>query len=136
MLITRASEYAILSLFTLSSESKPVDATALAYRLKMPKSFLAKILQSLARADILKSYKGVKGGFQLEKNTKDITILSIIDAVEMKSATVFECSANESYCPSDKADTCTIWPFLNSLQNHIDGFLENLTLFEILNESK
>jgi Rrf2 family protein len=136
MLITRAGEYAILSLFTLSKAHKPLDTQALANELKIPKSFLAKILQNLARANILRSYKGVNGGFSLEIDTKNITILSILVAVEPKNPSVFECSNNETDCPSDQAKDCSIWPFFNNLQNHINIFLEQLTLNDILNGKK
>ena len=67
MLITRASEYAILSLIVLSKASAPMDSETLSNQLSIPKSFLAKILQALARNEILKSYKGVNGGFVLVK---------------------------------------------------------------------
>ena len=33
----------------------------------IPKSFLSKILQKLAKANIVKSYRGVRGGFQIAK---------------------------------------------------------------------
>ena len=65
MLITRASEYAILSLIVLSKADSPIDSETLSTQLSIPKSFLAKILQALAKHGILKSYKGVNGGFSL-----------------------------------------------------------------------
>lgn len=132
MLITKASEYAILSLIVLSTSSSPKDSETLSRELFISKSFLAKILQSLAKQNILKSYKGINGGFALAKDPKDISILSIIRAVEGKTPSVFDCSSSKEDCPSDKADICSIWPVLNRLQVNIDQFLENLTLATIL----
>jgi Rrf2 family protein len=134
MLITRASEYAILSLIVLSKTTEPMDSETLSRELSIPKSFLAKILQSLAKVGILKSYKGVKGGFSLNKNPKDITMLEVMSSVEGKAPAVFECAPSERNCPSDKADVCSIWPFLNKLQGKIDSFLSELTLFDIIEE--
>lgn len=134
MLITRASEYAILSLILLSSATEPMDSETLSRELSISKSFLAKILQSLAKEEILKSYKGVKGGFALNKNPKDISMLEVMSSVEGKAPVVFECAPSESNCPSDKADVCSIWPFLNKLQGKIDSFLGELTLFDIIEE--
>jgi Rrf2 family protein len=134
MLITRASEYAILSLILLSSATEPMDSETLSRELSIPKSFLAKILHSLAKVGILKSYKGVKGGFSLNKNPKDITMLEVMSSVEGKAPAVFECAPSERNCPSDKADVCSIWPFLNKLQGKIDSFLSELTLFDIIEE--
>ena len=134
MLITKASEYAILSLILLSSSKEPMDSETLSRELVISKSFLAKILQSLAKADILKSYKGAKGGFALNKDPKDISMLDVISCVEGKAPTVFECSPSEDDCPSNRASICSIWPFLNKLQGKIDTFLAALTLADILEE--
>ncbi len=134
MLITRASEYAILSLIVLSKASTPMDSETLSSQLSISKSFLAKILQSLAKNEILKSYKGVNGGFVLLKDAKDITMLDIMSSVEGKAPTVFDCSPSLEDCPSDKASLCTIWPFLNKLQGKIDTFLSELTLQDLLEQ--
>jgi Rrf2 family protein len=134
MLITRASEYAILSLIVLSKASAPMDSETLSRDLAISKSFLAKILQSLAKKDILKSYKGVNGGFALKRNPNDINMLEIISCVEGKSPAVFDCASSVNDCPSDKADICSIWPFLNKLQGKIDHFLAELTLADILED--
>ncbi len=132
MLITRASEYAILSLIVLSKADSPMDSETLSNQLSIPKSFLAKILQSLAKNGILKSYKGVNGGFALLVEPKDITMLQVMSAVEGKAPAVFDCASSVDDCPSEKAHLCSIWPFLNKLQGKIDSFLAELTLADIL----
>ncbi|MDF1882754.1 Rrf2 family transcriptional regulator [Sulfurimonas sp. SAG-AH-194-C21] len=134
MLITRASEYAILSLILLSSAKEPMDSETLSRELSIPKSFLAKILQSLAKAGILKSYKGAKGGFALDKETQDISMLDVMSCVEGKAPAVFECAPSEKNCPSEQASVCSIWPFLHKLQGKIDSFLQDLTLADIVEE--
>ncbi|MEA2100157.1 MAG: Rrf2 family transcriptional regulator [Campylobacterota bacterium] len=132
MLITRASEYAILSLIVLSKADSPMDSETLSRELSISKSFLAKILQALAKKSILKSFKGVNGGFSLSKTPKEINMLDVMCAVEGKSPAVFDCSTSIKDCPSEKADICSIWPFLNKLQGKIDTFLADLTLADIL----
>jgi Rrf2 family protein len=132
MLLTRASEYALLSLALIGEDGQPKDAETLAKQLGIPKSFLAKILQSLARAGILVSYKGAKGGFALNKRFDEISILEVIQAAEGKTPSVFECSPAQDRCPSDRGATCVIWPFLHRLQERIDDFFDELTLKDIL----
>jgi Rrf2 family protein len=134
MLITKASEYAILSLIVLSKATTPMDSDSLSRELAISKSFLAKILQALAKSDILKSYKGVNGGFSLAKEPKDINMLDVMSSVEGKAPAVFDCSPSPKNCPSDRADICSLWPFLNKLQLKIDSFLANLTLADILED--
>lgn len=132
--MTRASEYALLSLVVLAKASGPMDSDTLSKELGISKSFLSKILQSLTRQHILQSFKGVNGGFELIKNSKDITILEVMCAVEGKNPAVFDCSPSESSCPSDQAKTCSLWPFLNKLQGKIDNFLDTLTIADLIEE--
>lgn len=134
MLITRASEYAILSLIVLAKANSPMDSETLSRDLSISKSFLAKILQSLAKNGILKSFKGVNGGFALAKTPDQINMLNVMSSVEGKAPAVFDCASSINDCPSDKADICSIWPFLNKLQGKIDSFLGDLTLADILEE--
>ncbi len=134
MLITKASEYAILSLIVLSKANAPMDSETLSQELSISKSFLAKILQALAKNGVLHSYKGVNGGFSLAKAPKDIDMLQVMLSVEGKAPAVFECAPSINSCPSKKANICSIWPFLNKLQGKIDSFLSNLTLADILED--
>lgn len=134
MLMTKASEYALLSLIVLAKASRPLDTDTLARELDISKSFLAKILQSLAREGILHSYKGVNGGFELAQKSSEITMLKVLEAAEGKSPAVFTCAQSKSECASDKATTCSLWPFLHRLQGKVDDFLGGLTLEAILEE--
>jgi len=136
MLITRASEYAILSLILLSKAESPIGSDTLSRELSIPKSFLAKILQSLAKAQILNSYKGANGGFALNKDPKDINMLFVASSVEGKAPAVFECVSSLEECPSEKSGSCSIWPFLYKLQSKIDTFLAELTLADLLEDEK
>lgn len=132
MLLTRASEYALLSLILIAKKKTPEDVETLSKKLNISKSFLAKILQNMAKNDILKSYKGAHGGFTLNKKAEDISIKEIIDTVEKRSAWVFDCSAGIEFCPTQKGKSCVIWPFLNKLQSKIDEFLEEMTLKDVI----
>lgn len=136
MLITRASEYALLSLIVLAKAEKPLDADSLSKELDISKSFLAKILQSMARSGILNSYKGANGGFALAKEVGDITVHQITCAAEGKNPAVFDCSKSQKDCPSDKASTCQVWPVVNKLQEKIDTFLDKLTLADLLEQER
>jgi Rrf2 family protein len=132
MLLTRATEYALLSLDSIRKSDKPVGVEQVANELNIPKSFLAKILQNLAKHDILLSKKGAHGGFVLVKDINEITINSIILAAEGKAPTVFDCASYSDTCPQGAIGTCSISPFLANFQTKIDDFLNELTLGDIL----
>jgi len=132
MLLTKKSEYAMLALVLITKTDIPQNADTLSSKLNISKSFLAKILQQLAKHDILKSYKGINGGFLLNVEPIDLTILTIIKIAEEKIPSVFECSTDGQLCSSGKSSSCTLFPVLANLQFKINGFLENLTLKDIM----
>jgi len=132
MLLTRASEYALLTLDVLRNSDSPLGAEHLANELSIPKSFLAKILQSLAKQGILISRKGVHGGFLLAKPVNEISVNEVIFAAEGKAPVVFDCTHYSETCPNGSIGTCSISPFLRNFQKKIDGFLKDLMLSDIL----
>ena len=127
MLFTRASEYALLALIYICDKEKPQDVETMAAELEISRSFLAKILQVLARDGLLKSYKGANGGFVLTKNPSQYTLKEIIDSAEKREVSVFECS--QGVCPSNKK--CYILPVLKNLQEKLDEHLNSVSLADI-----
>ncbi|DAB36772.1 MULTISPECIES: Rrf2 family transcriptional regulator [Sulfurospirillum] len=132
MLLTKASEYALLSLIIIAQKNSPQDVDTLSNQLGISKSFLAKILQSLAKENILSSFKGAHGGFMLAKKPDELTLKAIVECAEKKQTVVFECSPSSQKCPGGKGDFCRVWPILNRLQSKIDHFLDNMTLKDII----
>jgi len=131
MLLTKKSEYALLSLVLISKSDEPKNVDTLANELNISKSFLAKILQNLAKNNILNSYKGSNGGFTLKKSCDTLTILEITTIAEEKSPSVFDCTTNNTVCNAHLDGSCTIFPLLSNLQNKINDFLNQLTLKDI-----
>jgi Rrf2 family iron-sulfur cluster assembly transcriptional regulator len=89
MQITRAGEYGVLGMMYLARRSdgaarKTAMIDEVSRAEKVPKSFLAKIFQNLARAGLVKSVRGAGGGFVLAKEPGDVTILEIVEAIEGK----------------------------------------------------
>lgn len=132
MLLTKKSEYALLALVSISKHKNPVNVDVLSKELDISKSFLAKIMQNLSKSDLVVSHRGVNGGFVLKKSIDEITILEIVVAAEERNPMVFECSASLESCPNNKAQLCSIWPFLNNLQFKVNDFLAKLTLKDII----
>ncbi|MEA3384497.1 MAG: Rrf2 family transcriptional regulator [Campylobacterota bacterium] len=129
MLLTKKSEYALLSLVSIAKSEHPKNVDTLSTELNISKSFLAKILQNLAKNDILNSYKGNNGGFTLKRSCDELTILEITKVAEEKTPAVFECTTGT--CTSSMG-SCSVFPLLSNLQNKINGFLNDLTLKDIL----
>jgi len=84
MQLTRAADYAVrmmIQLATLPAGSR-TNRAALARACAIPEPFVGKILQSLTRAGLIASHRGVHGGFGLSEHPSAISVLNIVEAVE------------------------------------------------------
>ena len=134
MLFTKASEYALISLIYMAQKGIPQDVDTISNELNVSKSFLAKILQNLAKYGLLNSYKGANGGFVLAKDIKEITLSQIIEGAEKHPMTIYECAKSRSECKAGKGEMCKIWPIFNDLQNHVDEFVSKISLSDIIEQ--
>lgn len=77
-------EWALHCVSVLSGipEGRYLSALTLAEFHGVPKEYLAKALQHLARAGIIEGRLGPKGGYRLARPPAAITFLDVIDAVE------------------------------------------------------
>jgi Rrf2 family protein len=132
MIFTRSTGYALLALAELATLKEAIDTSHLSEKIGVSKYFLAKLLQNLSKKGIVKSFKGVNGGFILDKNPQDIKVIEIFQCVEDKDFLVYECAQNEVDCPNNKASVCSIWPFLHLLEDNIYNYLEKFTLEDVI----
>ncbi|AZG06878.1 Rrf2 family transcriptional regulator [Pigmentiphaga sp. H8] len=72
-------------------QDEVVSTARLAAKFGLPAAYLNKSLQALARAGILASSAGPKGGFRLARPPARITLLEVVDAIEGQEA-AFRCS--------------------------------------------
>ncbi|NJD55476.1 MAG: Rrf2 family transcriptional regulator [Nitrospirae bacterium] len=121
MQITRETDYAIRCVLYLTSRTdRVIMVDEIAREMATPKSFLSKILQKLVKADIARSFRGVKGGFQLNREPRDITLLDVIEAVEGAIA-LNTCVLDTSACGF--SGTCAVHPVWVRLRGEVNELL-------------
>lgn len=82
-MFSQTVEYALRAAVYLASRSgEPATTEEVANRTQVPVAYLAKILQGLSRAGLVKSQRGVGGGVTLAKLPEELTILEVVNAVE------------------------------------------------------
>lgn len=86
MIFTRACEYGIRATIYVTQQSmqgKRASLKGISKKIDSPEAFTAKILQMLVKNGIIKSVKGVKGGFEVEKSRiKKIKLADIVYAID------------------------------------------------------
>ncbi|TYC17393.1 Rrf2 family transcriptional regulator [Actinomadura syzygii] len=84
MRMSEGVEWAIHSCLNLTwlEPGEAVPAARLAAFYELPAAYLNKQLQALARAGILASTPGPRGGFRLARRPEDITLMDVVAAIE------------------------------------------------------
>ena len=81
--ITTKSPYALQALSELGrSGDAPVPIGELARRRDIPVQFLEQLFATLRRAGVLKSQRGVKGGYTFGRSPSEITVLEVVELLD------------------------------------------------------
>ncbi len=84
-MLSNTSKYALRAVIYLAlyaSTEKKIGIRDIAEALNIPPPFLGKILQNLAKHQILHSTKGPHGGFCLKKQAIDISLMEIVEIID------------------------------------------------------
>jgi Rrf2 family protein len=84
MLLTRKAWYGLIAVKHLAEQRREFSLSAkdLAELYGFPQEALAKILQQLAKAGLLLSHHGIKGGYTLARDPHQVSVLDVIRASE------------------------------------------------------
>src|SRR5207253_5257393 len=90
MRISAKADYAVRAAVELAaaSDEKPVKAERIATAQDIPLNFLENILGEMRHAGIVRSHRGVDGGFRLARGPDEVTVADVIRAVDGPLATV------------------------------------------------
>ncbi|MCW3011610.1 MAG: transcriptional regulator, BadM/Rrf2 family [Solirubrobacterales bacterium] len=82
--ITTKSPYALKALTELArcGDAGPVPIGELARRRDVPVQFLEQLFATLRRAGVLKSQRGVKGGYSFARPPAEITVLEVVELLD------------------------------------------------------
>lgn len=135
MIYTDSGKYAIRALTYMAGQedlSNPVSAADVAEAENIPPYYLAKVLQDLARADLLSSVRGRGGGFLLKRAPEDIEVLEILEAVENIRRLTTECVLGLDEC-NDQVP-CPLHSTWKEFRENLLGNLHQLTLQDMVDE--
>lgn len=82
--ITSKSPYALAALIELyhHGDRGPVPLSELARRREIPAQFLEQLFATLRRAGLLRSQRGVKGGYAFARPANEITVLELVELLD------------------------------------------------------
>ena len=137
-MLSNTCKYAIRSLIYLANfadSGAKIGLKKITEDLNIPSPFLGKILQSLARENVLCSTKGPHGGFALGKKPEEISLYDIIVLVDGESyfsnciIRLEPCS-----CFTEEISTCPIHKRFNGMRDELISFYKETTLADIIDD--
>lgn len=130
MLVTRETDYAIRTAVYLARERDRVANIAeVAEAMRIPRSFLAKIVQRLAKKGLVESLRGVNGGVRLAQNPSEITLLTILEAIQ-GMASINMCVAGGKKC--GLSPVCAVHPIWLEIREEVERKLRGQTIADLL----
>ncbi len=128
--ITRQTEYAIRGLqeLTRRNDEAPVQLKVIAGSCEVSEAFLAKIFQMLAQSGIVKSHRGVKGGFSLARPAGDIALREVVEVCE-GGIVLNHCLRKVDPCKD--SSTCQVAGVWREAQEALTGALDRTSLADI-----
>ena len=134
-MITREVDYAIRTVLSLAKRgagSVSVATADLAKETAVPFRFLRRIIRKLVEGGILASQRGNGGGVQLTRPPDAISLLAVIAAVDGRSTKLNLCTISHANCP--RSGTCRVHYELLSLQNTLEGGLDQVTMTKLIED--
>ena len=131
--IKRDTDYALWSLAYMADfpKGQVFGLGSLGRKRQVSTLFLRKIFQKLAKKKIVISHRGRYGGFSLAHLAKDVSIRSIIEAVQ--GPIVFNrCLTGKYQCPKER--TCVLKKCFAKMQSSFVNQLSQFTLASLQGE--
>ena len=133
MKLTSKGRYAVMAMADLASYSKdkPVSLSEIAIRQNISLAYLEQLFIRLKDKKLVKSVRGVHGGYVLNLPASEIKISNIFFAVNEEIKTL-NCKKDSKKGCNNKSVKCITHNLWDKLDNHINGFFENVKLEELV----
>ena len=127
--LTKKADYGLIALRHLASiPGATASAKDMAEAYYLPVPLLAKVLQQLTRAGILRSVAGTNGGYKLMRHPGTVSALEVVRAID-GPVILTHCFTEHGTC--DQSDNCTVREPLRKVHEAILDVLNRFTITDL-----
>jgi Rrf2 family cysteine metabolism transcriptional repressor len=129
---TKRADYGLMAIHYIAvhDELGAVSTKRIAEEFGIPQELLAKILQKLAKRQLIVSQNGPKGGYVLTRRPSDISVGEVVRALE-GPISIVSC-LDHGGCPQEQR--CNLRRPVQKLQSSISRLLDTMSLAELSNQ--
>jgi Rrf2 family iron-sulfur cluster assembly transcriptional regulator len=133
MKLTTKGRYAVMAMADLAvfKDKGPISLTEISLRQNISLPYLEQIFIKLKNKNLVKSTRGSKGGYILEKPAIDIKIANIISAVD-EEVKMLNCKKDSKKGCNNKTTKCITHNLWDQLDQHINNFFEKVKLQDLV----
>jgi Rrf2 family iron-sulfur cluster assembly transcriptional regulator len=134
MRLTTKGRYAVTAILDLAfhQDEGPVSLAAISERQDISLSYLEQLFSKLRRNEIVVSTRGPGGGYSLKTSAEELSVSAVIMAVD-ESVKMSACDSGEGCKSEHRCLTHDLW---QDLSNEIKGFLDGITLAELMRNKR
>lgn len=134
MRLTTKGRYAVTAILDLAFHQNegPVSLASISERQDISLSYLEQLFSKLRRNDIVVSTRGPGGGYSLKTGADELSVSAVILAVD-ESVKMSACESAEGCKSEHRCLTHDLW---QDLSNEIKGFLDGITLGELMRNQR
>jgi Rrf2 family protein len=127
---TKRADYGLMAVHFMAAHSDEgaVSAKRIAGEFHIPAERLAKILQRLAKKQLIASHNGPKGGYVLTRTPGEITVGQVVRALE-GPLRIVSCMSEKDDCP--QFSRCNLRRPVQKIQTSISYLLDTMTMAEL-----
>jgi Rrf2 family protein len=133
MQFTKAEEYGMFGVIYLAEaeRNRVVPLSEISQAQDIPEKFLAKIFQSLSKNGVVRSHRGVRGGFTLAKDPREITMKEVLETIQGPYH-LMKCTEDKSTCTKDPDEFCALREVLIIAERRLISAFEQFTLSDLV----
>jgi Rrf2 family iron-sulfur cluster assembly transcriptional regulator len=136
MKLTSKGRYAVMAMADLAlfKDTGPTSLTDISLRQNISLPYLEQIFIKLKNNNLVKSTRGAKGGYVLDKSAHDIKISNIISAVD-EEVKMLNCKKESKKGCNNKSTKCITHNLWDQLDQHINNFFEKVKLQDLIKKN-
>ena len=136
MKLTTKGRYAVMAMADLATnaDNSAISLTEISSRQNISLAYLEQIFIKLKNKKLVKSTRGAKGGYVLDKSAHEIKISNIIYAVD-EEVKMLNCKKESKKGCNNKSTKCITHNLWDELDQHIHGFFEKVKLQDLVKQN-
>ena len=130
----KRADYGLMAVHFIAvhGDDGALSAKRIAEEFNIPAERLAKILQRLAKKQLITSHNGPKGGYVLTRPAREITVGQVVRALE-GPLRIVSCMSSKDDCP--QFARCNLRGPVQKIQASLSDVLDTMTLAELTDDA-